>query len=433
MRDHNDQWWQRARKVIPGGVHSPVRAFRAVGGVPRWIVRGDGARIWDVEQREYYDYVMSWGALILGHAHPRVVAAVQRAANRGSSFGMPSPMDVELAERIAAALPFVDKVRFVNSGTEATMTAVRLARAATGRTLILKFDGGYHGHADYFLVEAGSGALTLGVPSSPGVPRDIARTTLSVPYNDLEAVQRVFREHSNDIAAVIVEPIAGNMGLVRPEPGFLEGLRELTLRYGALLIFDEVITGFRVTWGGWSTWSGIEPDLITLGKVIGGGFPLAAYAGPSRYMDQVAPEGPVYQAGTLAGNPVAVAAGNATLQELQEQPDAYIRLEHTTRTLAEHLQRLLDQAEIPATVVWVTGMLCLFFRAHPPRNLTEVQQSNTRRFRVLFHAMLDRGVHLPPSPFEAWFVSLAHDDAVIQDTVSRFADAIAHLQTTTEE
>ncbi|GBC84549.1 Glutamate-1-semialdehyde 2,1-aminomutase [bacterium HR11] len=417
MLGTNEEWYERAQKVIPGGVHSPVRAFRAVGGVPRFILRGEGAYVWDVEDRAYIDYVMSWGALILGHAHPAVVAAAQRAAARGSSYGMPTPTDVELAELIAGAFPFVERVRFVNSGTEATMTAVRIARAVTGRPLVVKFDGCYHGHADYFLVQAGSGALTLGVPSSPGVPEDIARTTVSLPYNDLDAVERLFHERGDRVAAVIVEPAAGNMGLVLPADGFLEGLRDLTRRYGSLLIFDEVITGFRVGWGGWSTRTGIEPDLITLGKVIGGGFPLAAYAGPARWMDRVAPVGPVYQAGTLAGNPVAVAAGYTTLLQLQSDPTAYDVLTRRTQALAEGLQEAFRACGRPAVVVWTTGMLTVFFRPTPPRTLAEVQASDTDAFRRFFHAMLERGVHLPPSAFEAWFLSLAHDDTIVARTL----------------
>lgn len=417
MLGTNEEWYERAQKVIPGGVHSPVRAFRAVGGVPRFILRGEGAYVWDVEDRVYIDYVMSWGALILGHAHPAVVAAAQRAAARGSSYGMPTPTDVELAELIAGAFPFVERVRFVNSGTEATMTAVRIARAVTGRPLVVKFDGCYHGHADYFLVQAGSGALTLGVPSSPGVPEDIARTTVSLPYNDLAAVERLFHDRGDQVAAVIVEPVAGNMGLVLPADGFLEGLRDLTRRFGSLLILDEVITGFRVGWGGWSTRTGIEPDLITLGKVIGGGFPLAAYAGPARWMDRVAPVGPVYQAGTLAGNPVAVAAGYTTLLQLQSDPTAYDVLTRRTQALAEGLQEAFRTQGLPAAVVWTTGMLSVFFRATPPRHLAEVQASDVDAFRRFFHAMLEQGVQLPPSAFEAWFLSLAHDDTIVTRTL----------------
>jgi glutamate-1-semialdehyde 2,1-aminomutase len=424
MLGTNTEWYERAQRVVPGGVHSPVRAFRAVGGVPRFILRGEGAYVWDVEDRSYIDYVMSWGALILGHAHPAVVAAAQRAAARGSSYGMPTPTDVELAELIAGAFPFVERVRFVNSGTEATMTAVRIARAVTGRPLIVKFDGCYHGHADFFLVQAGSGALTLGVPSSPGVPEAIARTTVSLPYNDLAAVERLFHERGDEVAAVIVEPVAGNMGLVLPADGFLEGLRDLTRRSGSLLIFDEVITGFRVGWGGWSTRTGIEPDLITLGKVIGGGFPLAAYAGPARWMDRVAPVGPVYQAGTLAGNPVAVAAGYTTLLQLQGDPTAYEVLARRTRALGEGLQEAFRAHGVPATVVWTTGLLTVFFRPNPPRNLAEVQTSDTEAFRRFFHALLDRGIHLPPSAFEAWFLSLAHDDTVLAQTLEAVRSAL---------
>ncbi|MCS7312182.1 MAG: glutamate-1-semialdehyde 2,1-aminomutase [Acidobacteria bacterium] len=426
----NGEWYERAQRVIPGGVHSPVRAFRAVGGVPRFILRGEGAYVWDVEDRAYIDYVMSWGALILGHAHPAVVAAAQRATARGSSYGMTTPADVELAELVASAFPFVERVRFVNSGTEATMTAVRIARAVTGRPLVIKFDGCYHGHADYFLVQAGSGALTLGVPSSPGVPATIARTTVSLPYNDPVAVERLFHERGDQVAAVIVEPIAGNMGLVLPVDGFLEALRDLTRRFGSLLIFDEVITGFRVGWGGWSVRTGIEPDLITLGKVIGGGFPLAAYAGPARWMDRVAPVGPVYQAGTLAGNPVAVAAGYTTLLQLQDDPTAYDALARRTRALAEGLQEAFQAHGVSAAVVWTTGMLSVFFRPTPPRNLTEVQASDVDAFRRFFHALLEQGVHLPPSAFEAWFLSLAHDDTIVTQTLEAVRSALPRMKDT---
>ncbi len=422
----NERVFQRAREVMPGGVSSPVRAFGAVGGTPRVLVRGEGAFVWDVEGKRYVDYVLSWGPLILGHRHPEVTVRVVERLMRGSSFGAPTEVEVRLAEKIVQAFPFVDRVRFVNSGTEATLSAVRLARAYTGRDGVVKFSGCYHGHGDTFLVQAGSGALTFGVPSSPGVPEDLVRHTYSLPYNDLEAVERLFAERGETIAAVIVEPVAGNMGVVLPRPGFLEGLRALTREYGALLIFDEVITGFRIHYGGASTFWGVEPDLITLGKVIGGGFPVGAYGGPASVMDRVAPEGPVYQAGTLSGNPVAMEAGLATLEVL-ERTRPFEELNRRREDLTRALADLFQEKGIPVSFPGVGSFFGMFFRETPPQNLAEVQQADTALYRKLFHALLEEGVYLAPSPFEAAFLSVAHTDAVLERTVEAFQRALEHL------
>ena len=423
-RDEARALWHRARSLIPGGVNSPVRAFQAVGGDPVFIQRGLGPRVWDTTGREYIDLVMSWGALIHGHAHPRINAAAARAVERGSSFGMPTPGEVELAAVLVDAFPFMDRVRLVNSGTEATMSAVRLARAATGRDLIVKFAGCYHGHADGFLAEAGSGALTLGHPSSPGVPEASARLTRVLPYQDIEAARDLFGREGDQIAAVIVEPVAGNMGVIVPDPAFLPSLRQLTEDAGALLVFDEVITGFRTAWGGWSTRTGIRPDLITLGKIIGGGFPLAAYGGPAELMDRIAPAGPVYQAGTLSGNPVAVAAGHAALELIREQEDFYERLDRATGAFAGNLREIFHRHGIPAVVQHTTGMLTVFFTDHPVRNLHDARTADTRAYARLFHALLDQGVHLPPSAFEGWFLSSAHEPGVLDAVCERLDTAL---------
>ena len=421
--------YDTAVTLMPGGVSSPVRAFRSVGGTPVFIAAGEGPYVIDVEGNRYIDLVMSWGAIILGHAHPRVVAAAERAVRRGSSFGMPTPGEVDLAERITGAFPFVDRVRFVNSGTEATMSAVRLARAATNRDRILKFEGCYHGHADAFLVQAGSGALTFGHPSSPGVPGDVGRLTLVAPYQDTDAVTALFDRYGDSIAAVIVEPVAGNMGLIEPDRAFLQFLRDITRRAGALLIFDEVITGFRTAWGGWSNRVGITPDLITLGKVIGGGFPLAAYAGPEHLMKQIAPDGPVYQAGTLAGNPVAVAAGLAVLDTIAGDPEFYATLEARTRSFAERLKNLFESHDQPAQVHAVPGVLGVFFTDRTVRNLGDVKAAEPEPFRRLFHGLLKRGVHLPPSPFEGWFLSITHDDDILDEILHRLDETLKEIHT----
>jgi glutamate-1-semialdehyde 2,1-aminomutase len=418
--------FERAEKVLPGGVNSPVRAFRGVGGQPVFVRSAQGAYLEGEDGRRYVDYIGGYGPHILGHRHPTIVAAVQEALGRGTAFGAPTLAEVEIAEVIVSALPSVEMVRLVCSGTEATMSALRLARAATGRNRFLKFEGCYHGHADPFLIAAGSGAATIGVPSSPGVPDAVVADTLLAPYNDLEAVERLFRREGNGIAAVIVEPIAGNMNLVPPVPGFLEGLRALCDRHGSLLIFDEVMTGFRVAWGGAQNPLGIRPDLTTLGKVIGGGLPLAAYAGPRDLMKRIAPSGPVYQAGTLSGNPLAVAAGRAALEELgKDDPCPYEILEKTGARLAQGIEEAGRRHGIPCRVERRGSMLGLFFTSEPVRRLEDVHATDRQCFSRVFHKLLDRGVHLPPSAYEAMFLSTAHGDAEITATLEAFDAAFA--------
>ncbi|MFZ5492719.1 MAG: glutamate-1-semialdehyde 2,1-aminomutase [Pseudomonadota bacterium] len=422
----SQQLFERALGLIPGGVNSPVRAFGAVGGQPPFIAEAAGAGLRDADGREYIDYVCSWGAVILGHAAPAVVDAVQRAAARGLSYGAPTAAEVELADTLCRLVPGLERVRLVNSGTEATMSAIRLARAATGRSLLLKFAGCYHGHADSLLVNAGSGALTFGVPSSPGVPAELAALTLTAPYNDLDAVETLFRARGGDIAAVIVEPVAGNMGCVLPQPGFLPGLRRLCDAHGALLIFDEVMTGFRVALGGAQARFGVTADLVTLGKVIGGGLPVGAYGGRADLMAQMAPLGPVYQAGTLSGNPLATAAGLATLA-LVQQPGFYQGLEDTAAALTAGLQAAADDAGVPFSTVHVGGMFGFFLRETPPRDLAQAQQADVARFGRLFRALLDAGVYMAPSAFEAGFVSAAHEPAIIDRTLERARRAFAAI------
>jgi glutamate-1-semialdehyde 2,1-aminomutase len=415
---------RRAERVIPGGVNSPVRAYAAVGGSPPFIARGRGAYVWDADGRRYVDYVGSWGPLILGHAHPAVLRAVARAAARGTSFGAPTEGEVEIAETICAALPCVEMVRFVSSGTEATMSAIRLARGATGRKKILKFDGCYHGHADALLVGAGSGVATLGIPGSPGVPEEFVRLTVQAPYNDLGAVEDAFRVHGPELACVIVEPVAGNMGCVPPVRGFLEGLRELCDRAGTLLIFDEVMTGFRVAWGGAQALYGIRPDLTCLGKVVGGGLPAAAYGGRRELMREIAPSGPVYQAGTLSGNPLAVAAGLATLRRLSKR-GVYEALGATSRALADGLAERASTAGVELSTAAVGGMFGFFFHPGPVANFGDARKSSAPRFRRFFAEMLARGVYLAPSAYEAGFVSLAHGEREIAATLRAAEAALA--------
>jgi glutamate-1-semialdehyde 2,1-aminomutase len=417
MASKNELLFERSRKVIPGGVNSPVRAFRAVGGSPRFIARGEGSRIWDADGREYIDYVGSWGPLALGHADPEVVAAVRSAAGRGLSFGAPTETEAEMAELLAHLVPGLDLVRLVSSGTEATMSALRLARGATGRSRIVKFEGCYHGHADSLLVKAGSGALTLGNPSSAGVTAETAAQTLVLDYNDVTGLDAAFGEHGRSIACVIVEPVAGNMNLIAPGPGFLERLRELCTRHGALLIFDEVMTGFRVGLNGAQGLYGVRADLVTLGKVIGGGMPLGAFGGRRDIMESIAPLGPVYQAGTLSGNPLAVAAGLATLRKLQA-PGFYERLAAVTRSLCDGLVSAARRRGVPFSAQSVGGMFGLYFRDAAPSSYAQVMQCDTEAFKRFFHAMLERGVYLAPSAYEAGFVSSAHSDADIAATVA---------------
>ena len=401
--------FERAQRLMPGGVNSPVRAFRGVGGAPFFVARGDGARVIDVDGRSYVDFLGSWGPLILGHAAPAVVEAVSEAVRRGTSYGAPTPGEVDMADLIGRAVPSMEMVRLVSSGTEAGMSAIRLARGATGRDFILKFDGCYHGHADSLLVKAGSGGATFGVPDSLGVPPALAALTLTVPFNDLDAVRRQLEAHSEQVAAVIVEPVAGNMGVVPPAPGFLAGLRDLATRHGSLLIFDEVITGFRVAWGGAQARYGVRPDLTCLGKIIGGGLPVGAYGGPRRIMERVSPLGGVYQAGTLSGNPLAVAAGLATLRAL-EMPGTYERLEALGARVERDVVDAARAVGVPVTVNRVGSMLTVFFTEGPVSDYNSAKRADTARYARYFHAMREGGVFLAPSQFEAAFVSLAHRD-----------------------
>ena len=412
----NAQLFERACRSIPGGVNSPVRAFRSVGGTPRFIKRAQGPYVWDEEDTRYIDYVGSWGPAILGHAHPEVVEAVREAALGGLSFGAPTQAEIELAEVLISRLPSLEQVRLVSSGTEATMTAIRLARGATGRAKIIKFEGCYHGHSDSLLVKAGSGLLTFGNPSSAGVPPEFVAHTLTLEYNNLAAVETAFAQHGADIACVIIEPVAGNMNLIKPAAGFLQGLRELCTRHGAVLIFDEVMTGFRVGPQGVQGLSGITPDLTTLAKVIGGGMPVGALGGRADLMAHLAPLGGVYQAGTLSGNPVAVAAGLATLR-LIAQPGFYENLAVQTQRLTDGLRQRAHAAGIPFAADAIGGMFGLYFRDAVPTSFAEVAASDTKAFNQFFHAMLDRGVHFAPSAFEAGFVSATHDNTVIDATL----------------
>lgn len=411
----------RAKRRIPGGVNSPVRAFQSVGGTPRFLVRGRGCRVWDADGNAYVDYVGSWGPLILGHADPGVLRAARAAMANGTSFGAPTELEVRMAEAVAAAMPAVDMLRMVSSGTEATMSAIRLARAVTGRDRILKFDGCYHGHADSLLVCAGSGVATLGIPGSPGVPKAMTELTVQAPYNDLAAVEAAVTRWGGDLAAILVEPVAGNMGCIPPLPGFLEGLRALCDRSGALLIFDEVMTGFRVARGGAQALYAVRPDLTCLGKVVGGGFPAAAYGGRRDLMRRVAPAGDVYQAGTLSGNPVAMAAGLATLERVAK-PGVYERLAGTAQALTRGLAEIAARRGIELTTAAAGGMFGFFFHPGPVRSFEEAKKSNVPRFRSFFSEMLARGVYLAPSAFEAGFVSLAHRPADVATTLEA-ADA----------
>src|SRR6266513_1634604 len=419
----SSELFDRAKRVLPGGVNSPVRAFRAVGGTPFFVARAEGARLTDVEGKTYVDYVCSWGPLILGHAHPAVMEAVEQAARRGWTYGAPCEAEVELAEAVRRRMPSLEMMRFVNSGTEATMAAVRVARAATGRDLIIKFEGCYHGHADGVLVKAGSGVATLGLPDSPGVPAALASLTLTAPFNDARAVADLFREHAGRIAAIIVEPYVGNAGFISPDSDFHPALRDVCDQYGALLIFDEVMTGFRVASGGAQERLAVAPDLTTLGKIVGGGFPVGVYGGRADLMKRIAPEGPVYQAGTLSGNPVAMAAGLATLLET-ERPGFYDALERRTARLVAGLRTVAERRGIPLTAGYAGSMWSAYFTPGPVRNYDDAKQSDAALFARWHKAALARGVFLAPSAFEAGFVSSAHSDADIDFTITQLDAAL---------
>ena len=420
--NRSEKMFNAARRLIPGGVNSPVRAWKAVGGTPRFISRGQGAKITDVDGRSYVDFVCSWGPLIFGHAHPSVVRAIQEAASRGLSFGAPTPGEVELADEIHVAFPSIERVRLVSSGTEATMSAIRVARAATRRPGIVKFAGCYHGHCDSLLVRAGSGGATFGVPDSDGVPEAFTALTHVAEFNDLAELEQLLRDHGKKIAAVIVEPVVGNMGVVLPKTGFLEGLRKLTRRVGCLLIFDEVITGFRLAKGGVQELSGISPDLTCLGKILGGGLPVGAFGGSADVMEMLSPLGGTYQAGTLSGNPLAVAAGVTTLRELG--PKSYARLEQLGARLEERLRRVLRDERVRAVLNRSGSMWTLFFGVERVRNFSEAKTADTKAYARFFHGMLDRGFYLPPSQFEAAFLSLAHTEAQIDEVAEAAAEAL---------
>jgi glutamate-1-semialdehyde 2,1-aminomutase len=422
-RRRSREIFERGEKILVGGVNSPVRAFRSVGGEPLIMERGSGQYLYDADGNELLDYVCSWGAMLLGHAHPAVTKAIAEQAERGTSYGATTELEVELATLITGAIPAIEKIRFVSSGTEATMSAVRLARGVTKRDFILKFEGCYHGHADSFLSQAGSGLATLGIAECPGVPQALAELTLNAPYNDLEAVERLFSQHRDEIAAVIVEPIAANMGVVEPAPGFLAGLREISKRNGALLIVDEVITGFRMCYGAAQKVLGVEADLTTLGKIIGGGLPVAAYGGSAEIMNHVAPLGPVYQAGTLAGNPLAMRAGLATLKQLT-RAGLYEGIQEQSQRLVEGLRKALAESGIAGHVNAVGSLATLFFTTEPVRNYSDAKRSNTKRYARFFREMLDRGVFLAPSQFEAAFVSAAHTSEDISRTISAARESL---------
>jgi glutamate-1-semialdehyde 2,1-aminomutase len=409
--------FQEAREYIPGGVNSPVRAFRSVGGDPVFISRGEGSKIYDVDGNEYIDYVQSWGPLILGHRHPQVVAALQECLSMGTSFGAPTELETKMAKLVTQAMPSIEMVRMVNSGTEATMSALRLARGYTKRDLIVKFEGCYHGHADHLLIKAGSGALTMGIPDSPGVPVSVAGNTIVAPYNDIDALRKIFQERGENIAAVIIEPVVGNMGCVPPLPGYLQDLRRLTAEYGTLLIFDEVMTGFRVSYGGAQGYYGIDPDLTTLGKVIGGGLPVGAYGGKRKIMEMVAPAGPVYQAGTLSGNPLAMTAGIVNL-EILSRPGVYEELERKSAKLADGMKEAAEEAGVKCRFNRVGAMFSGFFTDVPVVDYASATTSDTKKYAAWFKKMLDLGSYFAPSQFEAGFMSVVHSDEDIEKTIA---------------
>ena len=413
-------------KLMPGGVSSPVRSFVYVDGEPLFIERGKGSKIYDADGKEYIDYVMSFGPLILGHAHPEVLGKIRKTLERGITFGAPTGFELELAKLITDVYPSIEMVRFVNSGTEATMSAIRLARGATDRKKILKFDGNYHGHVDALLVQAGSGVATLGIPGSPGIPQEVTIHTVSVSYNDVGVVKKVFEQDPKGFAAIIVEPVAGNMGVVPPEPDFLGNLREIATKYGTILIFDEVITGFRLAMGGAQEKYGISADLTCLGKIIGGGMPVGAYGGRKDLMEQVAPCGPIYQAGTLSGNPIAMVGGIKTLKTLREA-ETYENLDYRTQHLTDEFLRCAQRAGIPVTINRVASMFTVFFNSGPVRNYADAQASNRRTFTKYFHGMLEEGIYLPPSPFEAWFLSTSHSEEDIERTIQAHDKVLKRL------
>lgn len=424
----SEQLFETAESLLPGGVNSPVRAFRAVGGSPRFIDRASGSRIYDVDGREYVDYVGSWGPMILGHGHPHVLEAIQKAAERGTSYGAPTVQEIDLARMIIEAFPSIEKIRMVSSGTEAVMSSIRLARGYTGREKIIKFEGCYHGHVDSLLVKAGSGVATLGIPGSPGIPECLAELTITLPFNSIDAFRTAVDRYGKELACVIVEPVAGNMGVVRPRPGFLETLRELTRQAGSVLIFDEVITGFRLTYGGFQNLCGIEPDLTCLGKIIGGGLPVGAFGGKRTIMDYLAPVGPVYQAGTLSGNPLAMAAGLATLETLRSQRGNYDILDKRTEDLCIKIEKLFSASGIPIRINRAGSLFTLFFSDSDVFNYETAAQSNTERYAQFFKGMLDRGIYFAPSAFEAAFVSFAHTDEDFEATLQACAETLKSMR-----
>jgi len=426
-KENSSAYFLNARRVIPGGVNSPVRAWKSVGGNPVFIRKANGSKIYDVSGRKYIDYVLSWGPMILGHAHPKVIAAIQRSAKRGSSFGAPTEIETKIAETVSSAIPSIKLIRFVSSGTEAAMTAIRLARGYTGRNMIVKFDGCYHGHSDSLLIQAGSGPATLGIPGSPGVPGEIARLTLSLPYNDEENLEKTIRKYGSRLAAVIVEPVAGNMGVVPPRKEFLVKLRKLTAQEGIILIFDEVITGFRFSFGGYQNLIGIEPDLTCLGKIIGGGMPVGAVGGKKEIMEKLAPAGDVYQAGTLSGNPLAMNAGLATLNILKTGGKSFIRLDKNAGRLCREMETLFRRRGIPVFINRVFSMFTIFFQEGPVYDFKTAQQSDTRMFARFFHGMLKHGIWLAPSQYEAAFLSFAHDDNDLEKTMDACAKTLRKL------
>ncbi|RXZ84546.1 glutamate-1-semialdehyde-2,1-aminomutase [Paenibacillaceae bacterium] len=423
--EHSRVAFEQAKQVIPGGVNSPVRAFKSVGLTPVYIDRGQGARVYDIDGNSYIDYVMSWGPLIAGHAHPEVIEALQQTAIKGTSFGAPTELETLMAQEVVKRMPSVESVRMVNSGTEATMSALRLARGYTKRSMILKFEGSYHGHADSLLIKAGSGVATLGLPDSPGVPESVASHTLTVPYNDIEAVKTAFEHYGEQIACIIVEPIAGNMGVVPPLPGFLQGLRSITEQYGSLLIFDEVMSGFRVHYSSAQGLYGITPDLTCMGKVIGGGLPVGAYGGKHEIMEMMAPSGPIYQAGTLSGNPLAMAAGYSTLKLLTEE--AYQQLEQRSVQLQRGLESNAERHGIPVTINRVGSMICPFFTEQHVINYETAKTADLERFKAYFAAMLNLGISIAPSQFEGMFMSLAHTPEDVEATIAAHDEALRRL------